>query len=250
MEGIAALVTSPVALVVVWAVLIVIILGIFGTWAFKNLRRYVIAQRKPELPMERVEKAETDAKEAKKAREAEKKAKKEAEQATKEKAKREAEEAQERAEKAKREAEEAQERAEKAKREAEEAKKAREAEKKAKKEAEQAAKEKARREAKEAKKAREAEKKAKYEGLAKLAIESPVDYDQMRELEEYLRQVQHLRLVLVGGSVKEGTKILVFAQKPIPLINVLREMPPVEQVVKKDKEIRVTLRADIPITNW
>ncbi|MCL0070143.1 hypothetical protein M1N85_05540, partial [Dehalococcoidia bacterium] len=74
--------------------------------------------------------------------------------------------------------------------------------------------------------------------------------DQMRELEEYLRQVQHLRLVLVGGSVKEGTKILVFAQKPIPLINVLREMPPVEQVVKKDKEIRVTLRADIPITNW
>jgi len=133
---------------------------------------------------------------------------------------------------------------------------AKQAEKKAKKEAEQAAIEKAKREAEEAKERarieveerakREAEEKVSAElhkGMAKLAIASPVDYDQMRKLEEYLRQVQHLRLVLVGGSVKEGTKIVVFAEKPIPLINVLREMPPVEQVVKKGKEIRVTLRA-------
>ena len=82
-----------------------------------------------------------------------------------------------------------------------------------------------------------------YEGIVKLAIASPVDYEQMKELSEYLRQVQNLHLVLVGGSVEEGTKIVVSAEKPIPLVSVLREMPPVEQVVKKGKEIQVTLKA-------
>ena len=116
-----------------------------------------------------------------------------------------------------------------------------------------AAKERAKREAEEAKKAEEAEKKAKreteekvsaelYEGTVKLTIVSPVDYKQMRKLEEYLRQVQNLRLVLVGGSVEEGTKIVVSAEKPIPLVSVLREIPSVEQVVKKEKEIQITLK--------
>ncbi len=157
-----------------------------------------------------------EAKEAKTAREAEEKAKREAEQAAKERAKREAEEAKE-----------------KAKREAEEAKTAREAEQKAKREAEQKAK-------------REAEEKIRanlYEGMVKLAIASPVDYGQVRELEGYLRQVQGLRLVLVGGSVEEGVKIVVSAEKPIPLVGILRELPPVEQVVKEGKEIQVTLKA-------
>ena len=76
----------------------------------------------------------------------------------------------------------------------------------------------------------------------KLTIASPVDYKQIRKLEEYLRQVQNLHLVLVGGSVEEGTKIVVSAEEPIPLLSVLREMPSVEQVVKKDKEIQITLK--------
>lgn len=102
------------------------------------------------------------------------------------------------------------------------------------------------REAKEAKTAREAEEKIRanlYEGMVKLAIASPVDYGQVRELEGYLRQVQGLRLVLVGGSVEEGVKIVVSAEKPIPLVGILRELPPVEQVVEKGKEIQVTLKA-------
>ena len=81
-----------------------------------------------------------------------------------------------------------------------------------------------------------------YEGIVKLTIAPPVDYEQMGKLEEYLRQIQNLHLVLVGGSVEEGTEIVVSADKPIPLISVLREMPSVEQVVKKDKEIQVRLK--------
>ena len=71
----------------------------------------------------------------------------------------------------------------------------------------------------------------------------PVDLGQVGELEEYLRQVQNLRLVLIGGSVEEGSEIVVSAEKPVSLISVLREIPLVERVVKKDKEIQVTLKA-------
>ena len=59
-----------------------------------------------------------------------------------------------------------------------------------------------------------------------------------------MREVQNLRLVLIGGSVEEGTKIVISAEKPIPLVSVIREMPPVEQVIKKDKEIQVTLKTN------
>jgi len=161
------------------------------------------------------ERAKREAEQAKEAKQAEERAKKEAEKAAKERAKREAEEAKEKAE-------------EEAKMEAEEAKE------KAKREAEMA------RVAKEAKEAISAEL---YEGIVKLTIMSPIDLAQMRKLEEYLRHVQDLRLVLTGGSADEGTHIMVSAAKPLHLINVLKEMPPVEEVVKKDKEIQITLKA-------
>ena len=131
----------------------------------------------------------------------------------------------------------------------------RQTEKRERKEAELAAKEQAKREAEEARKAKEAEEKAKreaeetvgaelYQGTVKLTIVSPVDLDQMRKLEEYLCQVQDLRLVLVGGSRDEGTMIIVSAAKPIPLIDALRDIPLVEQVVKKGKKIEIVLKAE------
>jgi len=189
-------------------------------------------------------------------REAKEKAKKEAELAAKERAKREAEEAKEakRAEeKAKKEAELAAK--ERAKREAEEAKEAKRAEERARKEAELAAKERAKREAEEAKEAKRAEEKAKgavepavgaglYEGVMELTIVPPIDLGQMENLEKDLRQVENLRLVLVGGSVDEGNKIVVSAEKPIPLLRILGEMPAVEQVVRKGDKIQVTLKAE------
>jgi hypothetical protein len=72
----------------------------------------------------------------------------------------------------------------------------------------------------------------------------PIDIGQVRKLEEYLYQVQDLRLVLVGGSVDEGTEIVVSAENPIPLIDALRELPPVDQIVKKGKTIQLTLKAE------
>jgi len=173
-----------------------------------------------------------------------------AERAAKEKAKREAELAAK--ERVKMEAKETR---EKAKREAEEAKEAKRAEEKAKKEAELEAKERANREAEEAKEAKRAEEKTKeavelevdaglYEGVMELTIVPPIDLGQMENLEKDLRQVENLRLVLVGGSVDEGNKIVVSAEKPIPLLRILGEMPAVEQVVRKGDKIQVTLKAE------
>ncbi|MFC2016312.1 hypothetical protein ACFLUF_01215, partial [Chloroflexota bacterium] len=83
-----------------------------------------------------------------------------------------------------------------------------------------------------------------YVGVVKLRIVAPVDLGQMRKLREHLCQVEDLGLVLVGGSVDEGTAIVVSVANPIPLIDILREMPPVEQVVKKGEDIQVMLKAE------
>ena len=154
---------------------------------------------------------------------------------------------------------------EKSRQEAEAAKAAKKAQSKAEREAGLAAREKAQREEQEAgEKARqeaEAAKAAKqaqsdterearlaagtelYEGTVTLTIMPPIDLDQMRELEECLRQAESLRLVLVGGSIDEGGMIVLSVERPTPLIDVLRAMPPVEQVVKEDMKLMVRLKS-------
>ena len=98
------------------------------------------------------------------------------------------------------------------------------------------------------KRAKEAEEEARtelYEGMVELVILPPLDSDQMKKLEEGLRQIQDLRVVLISGSMDEGTRVIVSARKPIPLANVIEEIPLVEQVVKKGKEIQVSLKAKL-----
>ena len=124
----------------------------------------------------------------------------------------------------------------------EEARRAKKAQDEARKQAELEAEERARREAAE----REAETRVQselYEGTVRLAVVPPIDSGQVRELEEHLRQVQGLRLVLVGGSAEGGNEIVVSIEKPTPLVSVLREMSPVEEVAKRGKEIQITLKA-------
>lgn len=83
-----------------------------------------------------------------------------------------------------------------------------------------------------------------YKGTVRLTIVPPVDSGQVRKLEEHLSQVPELRLVLIGGSVAEGTEIVVSAESPIPLLDILRDMPPVAQVTKKGKTAQITLEAE------
>ena len=167
-----------------------------------------------EVKREAIEVKERDkreAEEAKKAREAEEKARREAERLVKERDKREAIKVKERA-----------------KREAEEARKARI-------EAGQIAREKAEKEAIEA-------RAVPYEGMVKLVIMPPVDFDHIKELGEDLHQFENLRLVLIGGSIREGAHIIVSTDKPTALIDILNQIPRVKKATSRGNEIQITLK--------
>lgn len=149
---------------------------------------------------------------------------------------------------------EKQEAKERAKREAKEAKarekrKAKEAKEKAKLAAQKAKEAKPAK--KKAKKAEKVEKAAEpsvdagtYRGVVTLAIVLPIDLGQLAALKKDLGQVENLRLVLVGGSVEGGSKIIVSAEEPLPLLDILEEMPAVDQVFRKGSEIQVRLKAE------
>jgi hypothetical protein len=82
-----------------------------------------------------------------------------------------------------------------------------------------------------------------YLGRVELEIIAPIDFGQMMKLQAQLRGVTNLRLVSAGGSAAGNTTVVVSIDKPLPLINILRKMPPVKGVVKKEKNIQVALEA-------
>jgi len=75
----------------------------------------------------------------------------------------------------------------------------------------------------------------------RLVIESPVDLGQLAQMQASLHQVEGLQLVMVGGSAG-AAHIIVLVEKPLPLFVILEAFPITESVVKKGKEIRVTLK--------
>jgi len=124
----------------------------------------------------------------------------------------------------------------------------REAERRAKREAKLAAKEQAKREAIEARKAQEAKKAVRendseiYEAEFRLVVPLPAGFEQVRQFEESLKQIENLRIIWTGGSVDEGAIIGVSVQKPMALIRIVNEMPMVEKVYKNGEKIVVVLK--------
>lgn len=82
-----------------------------------------------------------------------------------------------------------------------------------------------------------------YQGSVSPMVSTPVDLARLRELEERFGQVEDLQLDLVGGSISEGTEIIVSAKQPLPLLEILSGMAPVEQTTKKGKKIQIVLKA-------
>jgi len=241
-----------------------------------------LAKRKTREAKEAKDKEKQEAKEvrelarreAKEAKEAEEKARREAKEAE-EREKWEAEEAKKRAKLEAREAKG------KAKREAREAKEkekrgAEEAREKVKREVKQAKYE-ARTEVKEAKKtknakpAREKTKKAKpargktkkaksarekpekevaltgdvrlYRENVILNIASPIDITQLEVFEQALSEIENLRVVMVSGAIDDSIQVLVYVGAPLALISTLRKIPVVDEVAKRDNDIKVKLKS-------
>ena len=121
-------------------------------------------------------------------------------------------------------------------------------------------KDKAKRESKEAKKARQAQQEAKkdinvmkdlvteskvnaaYEGIVRIVLPQ-ANLNQVKIVEQYLLQIQNLRLLLVGGSVEAGSEFIVSADKPVPLTSLLERIDFLEGVVAKGNCIQLTMRS-------
>jgi phosphodiesterase/alkaline phosphatase D-like protein len=83
-----------------------------------------------------------------------------------------------------------------------------------------------------------------YSGTVKLIIRMAPDSNQMPVLEEALRKSNVLRVESVGGSSEEGNVIIISIdkQKPIYLVDVLKGLTPVKQVVMENNRIVIILQ--------
>jgi hypothetical protein len=81
-------------------------------------------------------------------------------------------------------------------------------------------------------------------GMVKLIISlrdsGPQD---LTSFENSLRKIPDLRLVMVGGTTKEGAEIIVNADKSVALFDLLKQMPIVEEVNDRHSDILVKLKA-------
>ena len=82
-----------------------------------------------------------------------------------------------------------------------------------------------------------------YSGTVKLIIRVTSDSNQLPALEDALRKSPHLKVESVGGSSDEGNVIIISIdkQKPVYLIEVLKELPPVKQVTIENSRVVIIL---------
>ncbi len=71
---------------------------------------------------------------------------------------------------------------------------------------------------------------ALFEGEIEIAILPPVDMAQFIQVRRNLLHTQHLKILRTASSWNQGTVINVFADKPLPLVSMLMEMPAVKRV--------------------
>ena len=84
----------------------------------------------------------------------------------------------------------------------------------------------------------EAKTEEQEAGLPKrvdLVIMPPVDFAQLVKMRTSLQQFAGLRVLSVEGSLDVGTQISIQMEKPIPLVDMLRSLPVVEEAVEEEK---------------
>jgi multidrug efflux pump subunit AcrA (membrane-fusion protein) len=80
-------------------------------------------------------------------------------------------------------------------------------------------------------------------GVVEFTVVPPTDILRVKQLENCLRNIPGLRVVMCGGSLIEGTNFVVSLREPISLKSVLEQQPPVEHVgIDKKKKITVKLK--------
>lgn len=82
------------------------------------------------------------------------------------------------------------------------------------------------------------------QGNISLKVMAPLDQAKLRMFEEQLGQISELRVVLISGSADGAVEVIVAADKPLPVIDVLNGLPVVADVVNKGKQIQIALIAE------
>ena len=83
-----------------------------------------------------------------------------------------------------------------------------------------------------------------FKGQLTLSIMPPVDLGPLKRLEASLKNTPELRLTLIGGSVSSGTEMVVSMENAIPLVDILMDIPCIDQVNKKGKILQITLKSE------
>ena len=86
-----------------------------------------------------------------------------------------------------------------------------------------------------------------YSGTVKLTIAPPIDFSGIKNLQDSLNQVKNILLILIGGSVDEGSFIVINLEKPVQMLDV-RTLPTIEQTSinnKKNSNIIITLKPPV-----
>jgi len=80
-----------------------------------------------------------------------------------------------------------------------------------------------------------------YTGEVELAIAIPVELKMVSKLYNYLQTIPDIKILRTTGSWDRGTTIIVVADKPIPLISIISEIPDVEvisEVLQQDSSVK------------
>ena len=78
--------------------------------------------------------------------------------------------------------------------------------------------------------------------MVKLLVTPPINSRLLKELEGDLRRTTDISLILIGGTADGGIQIVVSADAPVPLIDILADMPQVENVNGNNDKIHILLK--------
>ena len=93
----------------------------------------------------------------------------------------------------------------------------------------------------------EAEKALGRSGMIKLIILNKETTSRTIDFENALHKIAGIRIVMIGGTTKEGSQIIVSAEKSVALSAALRQLPMVEEADDRSGEILIKLKP--PVTS-
>ncbi|KPK22652.1 MAG: hypothetical protein AMJ70_05440 [Dehalococcoidia bacterium SG8_51_3] len=81
-----------------------------------------------------------------------------------------------------------------------------------------------------------------YEGRLELTILAPIDVKQKKDLEKLLAEIPNLQMMADGGSSDGSNWLELELNQSIPLVSMLKQMPPVRKVASHGNNIIVALK--------